>query len=193
MKTKVEISIGLLILLILLAIILGLITSLSGLLVTSVEAAKQDYISAIIGSLGNVIGGIIGVLAAVLVAAYQIRKTFDLERNKGVANNSAVLRLIRTELESNHRLIQNFREQYVQGNKTFLDLISTDNWERCSLQIGMETSDDTLNAVSSVYRKINLLKSDRNMDVQTYDRLVSDLSAALGNVDNDLRLLQSNN
>lgn len=181
---------GFLIFLIILATALGVVISLSGLLVASIRAASQDYISALVGALGNVIGGIIGVVAAVLVATYQIRKTFEMERNRGAASNSAVLRLLKSELQSNHRLIQNFKDKYLQGNKTFLPSISTDSWERCSLQIGMETSDTTLNAVSSVYRKLDLLKSELAIDEATYDRLIVDLSGALSNVEDDLARLQ---
>ncbi|MGG0188245.1 hypothetical protein [Bacillus rhizoplanae] len=191
MKTRIELTIGLLIFLIVLATVLGVVVSLSGLLVASIKAANQDYISALVGSLGNVIGGIIGVVAAVLVATYQIRKTFEMERNRGAASNSAVLRLLKTELQSNHKLIQSFKDKYMNGNRTFLPLISMDNWERCSLQIGMETSDTTLNAISSVYRKLALLKSERTMDESIYDRLIVDLSGAINNIDDDLARLQT--
>lgn len=191
MKTRVELTISLLIFLIILATTLGVVISLSGLLVASIQASEQDYIGAIVGSLGNIIGGIIGVLAAVLVAAYQIRKTFELERNKGAASNSAVLRLLKTELQSNCKLIQNFKSDYMEGNKAFLKSVSIDNWERCSLQIGMETSDTTLNAISSAYRKISLLKSESKINESTYDKLIDDLSTALSNIEEDLELLKT--
>lgn len=177
--------------LLILAVSLGVIISLSSLLVTSINAAEEDYIGAIVGSLGNIIGGIIGVLAAVLIAAYQIRKTFELERNKGAASNSAVLRLLKTELQSNQKLIESFKEQYMQDNRAFLQMVSMDNWERCSLQIGMETTDNTLTAISSVYRKIALLKSDRKIDESIYDKLTVDISSALSNINDDLEILKT--
>lgn len=99
--------------------------------------ANGDYISALVSGLGNVIGGIIGVLSAFLIALYQIKKTYELEKNKGKASNSAVLRLLQTELQSNKKIVENFKDKYFEWNKDFLEFISVDNWDRFSLQIGL--------------------------------------------------------
>jgi hypothetical protein len=190
LKTKINISLTTLIILLISSLILGVIISISGLMVASVKAAGKDYISAIIGSLGNVIGGVIGVIGAVLIGTYQIQKTFELENYKGAASNSAVLRLIKTELESNKRILTNFKQDYLSGKLgPFLDSVSLDNWERCSLHIGIEVSDNTLQNINSVYNKLRLLKSGPRLDEATFERILTDLETSLQSISVDLQNL----
>jgi len=190
LKTKLNISISVLLILLAASLILGVLISISGLLVTSIKAANKEYVGAIVGSLGNVIGGVIGVIGAVLIGTYQIKKTFELESTKGAASNSAVLRLLKTELDSNRKILTTFKQDYLSGKQgLYLDSVSLENWNRCSLYIGMEVNESTLQSINSVYNKLRLVKSGAKFDEASFDKVLSDLTNALANISEDLKKL----
>lgn len=187
MRTNIKLSMKSLLTIVIVALMTGVLITLSGLLATSIKAAEKDYITAIVGSLGNIIGGFIGAIVAYIVAAYQVQKTFDLEKIKGNSSKYAVLRLLKSELSSNLRLLENFRQDYHASKTDFVNHISIEIWDKCSIQIGPEVTDATLDKIMSVYGKVKLVKNqEKKLPADIYEQLIVDLKAALASIDRDI-------
>ncbi|MCU4844736.1 hypothetical protein [Bacillus thuringiensis] len=187
---KVEFTIRAILLLLLSTLVVGILMVSSGLIFYSLNSLKIPFAGDLVATFGNIAGGLIGGIVAYIVAAYQVQKTLEFDAKRNNAGNSAILRLIRNELNSNKKILGRFKPEYLSGNNSFLSHVSVENWDRCSTNIGIEISDNTLDITMSVYRKISLIKSNYTLTEQEYDILVSDIENAIDLIRNDLdRLL----
>ncbi|KWX79547.1 hypothetical protein AMQ84_06425 [Paenibacillus riograndensis] len=192
MKKNIEITMRAIILIIIVSLIVGALIVLSVYMIANIKTSGKDYLSAIVGGVGGVIGSFIGAIVAYIVAAYQVQKTFELDKRKGQSGNYAVLRLVKVEIDTNHRLLSSSKSQYFAGRRDLLvGLLGRENWEKCSTLIGQEVEDTVVSQLSSVYRKMRLLESETGMPEQTYDRLVSDLSICSSLLDTALNQLKN--
>lgn len=185
---KIEFTLKSIVLLTIFSAIVGFLLANAGLILYSLKSIKVSFAGDIVAASGNLIGGLIGGIVAYIVASYQVKKTYDLEKNKKHAGNSAILRLISTELQANSRLLVDMKESYLQSNnKEFLLYISSEQWNKCSTSIGIEISDDTLSSLMSVYNRLNLLKDEgRTLTSNEYERLLEHINQTVHKVNNDL-------
>lgn len=190
MKIKMQLNLLTIIIIVLLSIIVGVLLSISGLLVSSIQKAEKDYVGAIVGSLGNIIGGIIGGIVAYIVAAFQVQKTYELEKNKGLTNNYGILRLIKIELLSNFNILKTFKNDYLlESNDHLQKYLSLDTWIQCSTQIGHEVSDKTLTKLSSIYKKFKLIKEEK-IEGDLLERNIEDVEKTIELINEELKRLK---
>lgn len=186
LKEVIYLSVGL--------ILTGVIFTYSVLLAIEFAKSGKDYISAVIGFAGNIIGGIAGGIVAYLVAAYQVRKTFELEGNRSVSASYSLLRLIKSELNNNKKIINGTKNDFSQGNNlSFLNSISLNNWLRCSDRLGVEVSEETIEKTQTCYTKIEAYKTaSNNIPLSTSDELLRSIDVSLELINKDIQQMLKN-
>lgn len=189
MKNKIEIGLFGFLSLLFTALLTGFFISLACLLVLSIKASGKDYVGAIVGSLGNAIGGFISAIVAYIVANLQIKKSLESTRNKDINSNYAILRLVKVELERCVRLIRSSKDNYLSEKRDFINYISWESWDRCSVLFGREVSDQTIGQISSTYSKIKLLASGKSFPSQLYDDLIVNIDDTIHCVDTEISKL----
>ncbi|TQS00036.1 hypothetical protein [Paenibacillus ottowii] len=192
MKKNLSVSLRALIITSLISLATGSLIVLSVFLIGSIRISGGDYIGAVVGGIGSIVGSFIGAVVAYIVAAYQVHKTFELDRLKGQSGNYAVIRLIKVEVDKNFRLLENSRDHYYLGKKDFIKYLSDSNWNKCSTLIGQEIKDEVIHTLSSVYSKILLLKNnDITLEGPLYDKLTTQLNECSQKLDSQLEILRN--
>ncbi|MDD0822777.1 hypothetical protein [Bacillus cereus] len=146
----------------------------------------KDWISSLIGFLGNIIGGIIGGIVAFIVASYQLNRTLDNEKEKQIQLTKSMLRLIREELNDNISIIESsipYQDDHFNLLKTQL---SDDTWK--STMTNLNVKDNLIIKLNVCYRKITLIRSLNAADID--DTFLSDIkgqfSETIGLIRNEL-------
>ncbi|GLI83472.1 hypothetical protein ANABIO32_11650 [Rossellomorea marisflavi] len=180
-KIKIELSLKALIALPILGLIVGVLILNSVWVLNDLNAKNISYAGDLVGAIGNLIGAIIGGIVAYIIAAYQVQKTFEIERSKKNQENNATLRLLKLELSKNEKLLKGMKDDYLNPRKTdemvFIDFISLEHWENCASKIGIEVSEETLSQFMSVYRKLRLVKiKELTLDEAQYNELIDEIN-----------------
>lgn len=188
---RIEFTLKSIIFIVIASAIVGFIIANASLMIFSLGTIRVNFAGDLVAALGNVIGGLIGGIVAYIVASYQVQRTLDMEKNKKHEDNSAVLRLISTELRANKKLLDKMKGSYLESdNKTFLPFISSEQWEKCATSIGIEVSDTTLESFMSVYRRLNLMKTEvSTLENKEYNELLEQLDHTIKQAADDLKLI----
>ncbi|MEK4024434.1 hypothetical protein [Sporosarcina sp. FSL W7-1283] len=191
MKRKFELSMSSLILLSIAISILTISVTLSIIFLFNYSRNNYEVIPPIIGSLGNVIGGIMGGIVAYLVATYQVNKNIELDGKRTISSSFSLLRLIKTELVSNKKILETFKGDVEIGNNlSALESISLDNWIRCSDKLGIEVSDDTINSCHRCITKLEAYKKTLNaIPEQHTNDLISSIDSTIQLIDKDIKIM----
>ncbi|MCE4092798.1 hypothetical protein ABE112_27415 [Priestia aryabhattai] len=190
-SSKIEFTPKTIIWLVVISFITGSLIFMCGIILYKLNLEKLSYAGDLVGGIGGVVGGFIGGIVAYIVASFQIKKASELERQRSVSNNCAYLRLLKNEMDTNKKLLSRCKQSYFDNDKTFLKFLSIDIWDKCCTSIGLEIREETLNSLMSVYRKINLIKSEQEFDEQTYETLLQDIEDSLRSVETDLQTLSN--
>lgn len=98
-----------------------------------------------------------------MVAAYQIKSTIDHDGKKSVSASYSVIRLVKSELINNKKIILKYKLNFSAGQHlSHIQSISSVYWDKSLDKLGSEVKDQTITKAQSCYSMIEAYKRESN-------------------------------
>lgn len=186
MKSKKNISI-----LVIIHIIMILFLFDSTAFFITYKSMDNEWISALIQSIGNVIGGLLGGVVAYYVAKYQINKQDQIKNAEERRNLRAKLMFLSKELQTNSRILDVFKKnssnKQGKGVEICLEELSVSIWKEIGYQIctSKNINSDIFGELYKTYNKIMMIKKmsvDENI-CERVEVLSTDINTCISRIE----------
>lgn len=133
------------------------IISVSTTVLIDISKTHSDWVNTLITALGNMSGGVIGGVVAYIVASYETKKSFAVEKRKALSSTNTMLKLIREEFRDNILALKSVTTVNSTNIDIFKNQLRDEVWKSCFLYLSV--NDNLLVELNVSYRRIQLVRS----------------------------------
>ncbi|PQD97093.1 hypothetical protein CYL18_04250 [Pradoshia eiseniae] len=152
----------------------------------------DDTASAVISLIGNITGGIIGGIVAYIVAAFQVKSTIEYDGYKSVSTSYSLLRMVKSELNNNKKIISKFHEDFVNGEKTsHLDSITSSYWSMSIDKLGPEVDEKTIETLQECHLMLEAYKKQpEKISIKASEDIIIKISNAIKLLEDNIKSIK---